>query len=193
MDIESQRIKQTKNDLKDAFWSLYKTQKIEKITIKQITDKAGFNRGTFYVYYTDIYDLFEQIKNECLVEINEHGDEMIMLLFARKLEKSKHFILEFYLKRKMHLKKLLGTDGDPQFVHQIKKILKLKLQKHLKISPTTNNLEIDLILEYIISAHIGVTTYWLEQHCESDSPKPMIDLIQQSMWDGPLQTLQKMI
>ena len=39
---------QTKQNFVDAFWELYKKYSIEKITVKQITDKAGYNRATFY-------------------------------------------------------------------------------------------------------------------------------------------------
>lgn len=51
---------QTKTNLRTAFWELYKEKPIEKITIKEITDAAGYNRGTFYLYYKDVYDLFTQ-------------------------------------------------------------------------------------------------------------------------------------
>ena len=60
---------QTKANLRTAFWSLYKEKAIEKITIKEITDAAGYNRGTFYLYYKDVYDLFNKIEEELLEEI----------------------------------------------------------------------------------------------------------------------------
>ena len=47
----------TKQIIKDSFWELYKEKKIENITVKDITQKAGFNRSTFYAYFTDVYDI----------------------------------------------------------------------------------------------------------------------------------------
>lgn len=44
----------TKTKLRRAFWSLYEHEPIEKISIKQITDIAGYNRGTFYLYFKDV-------------------------------------------------------------------------------------------------------------------------------------------
>ena len=41
---------QAKNNLRIAFWSLYAQKPIEKISIKEITELAGYNRGTFYLY-----------------------------------------------------------------------------------------------------------------------------------------------
>ena len=47
---------QTKENLVEAFWTLYKDKPLEKITVKEITDKAGYNRGTFYSYFKDTYE-----------------------------------------------------------------------------------------------------------------------------------------
>ncbi len=47
---------------------LYAQKPIEKISIKEITELAGYNRGTFYLYYNDVYDLLHQIEEEILGE-----------------------------------------------------------------------------------------------------------------------------
>ena len=55
---------ETKQMLTEAFFELYKEHPINKITIKNVVEKAGFHRSTFYEYYTDIYDLLEQEEQE---------------------------------------------------------------------------------------------------------------------------------
>ena len=64
--------KQTKQNLSDAFWQIYCEKRIEKITVKDITTKAGYNRSTFYEYYTDVYDVLEQIESSVLPDIEKH-------------------------------------------------------------------------------------------------------------------------
>ena len=66
-----------KGNLKDAFWKLYTEKSIEKISIKEITDLAGYNRGTFYLYYKDVYDIFSQIEDELLDKIKTVLDESL--------------------------------------------------------------------------------------------------------------------
>jgi len=51
--------RQTKQNIVDAFWELYCEKRIEKITIKDITIKAGYNRSTFYEYFNDSYEVLE--------------------------------------------------------------------------------------------------------------------------------------
>jgi len=47
---------QTRENLMQAFWSLYRQKKIDTISIKEITATAGYHRSTFYEYFVDIYD-----------------------------------------------------------------------------------------------------------------------------------------
>ena len=47
--------------LAESFKELTLKQPIEKITIKEITDKAGVIRPTFYNHFQDKYELIEWI------------------------------------------------------------------------------------------------------------------------------------
>ena len=58
-----QRQTTTKIDLRNALSQLLLQQNFESITIRELTEKAGINRGTFYLHYVDKYDMFEQMKN----------------------------------------------------------------------------------------------------------------------------------
>ena len=58
-----QRQTPTKIDLRNALSQLLLQQNFESITIRELTEKAGINRGTFYLHYVDKYDMFEQMKN----------------------------------------------------------------------------------------------------------------------------------
>lgn len=60
---------ETKNRIVHAFWELYKTTNIEKITVKSITDACGIYRTTFYLHFADVYAILEQIEEDLLGEI----------------------------------------------------------------------------------------------------------------------------
>lgn len=61
---------QTKNNLRRAFGGST-SKSPRKITVKQITDLAGYNRGTFYLYFKDVYDLLEDIEAKMLQVIED--------------------------------------------------------------------------------------------------------------------------
>lgn len=57
--------KDTKAAIKETFIDLLRTKPFDKITVRDIVETCGINRNTFYYYYSDIYDLLEEVfKNE---------------------------------------------------------------------------------------------------------------------------------
>lgn len=60
------RVSRTKKLLKSALCELAKTKPVEKITIKEITDKSGVARGTFYLHYNSIYEMRNEIVDDAL-------------------------------------------------------------------------------------------------------------------------------
>lgn len=56
----------TERAIKDAFVELLNEKALARITVKDITDRCGVNRNTFYYHYQDVLDLAEQIcEDEC--------------------------------------------------------------------------------------------------------------------------------
>ena len=50
----------TKGNFITAFWQLYEDKRIEKISIRELCQVAGYNRATFYAHFKDIYDLVDK-------------------------------------------------------------------------------------------------------------------------------------
>ena len=48
----------------EAFLQLCQTLPCDKITVSQLTKKAGYNRSTFYAYFNNTDDLLKQLENE---------------------------------------------------------------------------------------------------------------------------------
>lgn len=62
------RVRRTKKVLRQALIHLLLEKDIKDISIIELTDRADVNRGTFYLHYRDIYDIYEQIESEMLEE-----------------------------------------------------------------------------------------------------------------------------
>ena len=58
------RIRRTRAAIQSAFLKLIFEKDINKITIKELCERADINKSTFYLHYQDIYDLEEQIEEE---------------------------------------------------------------------------------------------------------------------------------
>lgn len=65
---EDRRVRRTRARLREAFTALLREKPVEEITVRELTDLADVNRGTFYGHYRDIYDLLEQMEGEAIQE-----------------------------------------------------------------------------------------------------------------------------
>ena len=65
MNGEKKDLRYSRTDrlLQEAFLELLKVKSVDRITIRDLTERAGINRCTFYHHYQDIYDLLEQIED----------------------------------------------------------------------------------------------------------------------------------
>ena len=161
---------QTKQNLIDAFWSLYCEKRIEQITVKEITQRAGYNRGTFYEYFTDIYDVLEQIEESLIPSLDELPP---IAMPDQKMDMPLNMFIKLYEQNSKYYSVLLGDNGDPAFASKLKNSTKPTLKKAFSESSGLDPVEFDFILEYILSAMIGVMSYWFRQ----DKVLPAEDLI----------------
>lgn len=65
---EDARITKTKLAIRQAFLNLLAEKPIEKISVAQLIQVAGINRGTFYAHYQDKFDLLDQVEQEAKEE-----------------------------------------------------------------------------------------------------------------------------
>ena len=65
------RVKKTKSAIVNAFLTLRAQKPLEKITIKELADRAMINKATFYLHYRDIYDLSEAMETDVVNRVIE--------------------------------------------------------------------------------------------------------------------------
>ena len=67
--MNDRRNLKTEKLIKDVFLNLLKTKDINKISVAEICRLADIGRGTFYLHYEDVYDLYESIENELITDL----------------------------------------------------------------------------------------------------------------------------
>ncbi|MGB7595424.1 MAG: TetR/AcrR family transcriptional regulator C-terminal domain-containing protein [Erysipelotrichaceae bacterium] len=160
MNKHTQRKSFTRQHLIDAFWKLYCLKPISSITVKEIVTKAGYNRSTFYEYFLDVYDVLDSIEASLLPTVDKlppmtlsQSDQPIPL----------DFFIKTYLENSQYYTVLLGDKGDPAFQSKIKESVKPFMRTMIRQDKSIDPLKIDYIMEFILSAMIGVMGYWFAQ------------------------------
>ena len=161
MKKQPQITEQTKTNLRTAFWQLYTEKPLDKISIKEITDLAGYNRGTFYLYYKDVYDIFSQIEDELLQKIKDVLDESLATNDTFDLSQQMGVLLELMQTHSHYATVLLSDQGDPRFVSRLKELI-LPLLNRYFISPEGHDAyQMALLSEFYLSGLLAAVQCWL--------------------------------
>jgi AcrR family transcriptional regulator len=184
MKKQSERAAETQAALIAAFWELYKEKPIAKITVKEITSRAGFYRSTFYLYYTDVYNVLERIESNILrdwqtmiSEILEQGKPGMML----------DMIMALYEQYGEYMSVLLSPNGDPTFLQKIKVTLRSKMFSIFQVS--SNEAQAALIFEFYISAVLAFLTGWY-RNGKPIPTKEAVSLVRSLVWEGIASTMR---
>ncbi|MHC1785679.1 MAG: TetR/AcrR family transcriptional regulator [Christensenellales bacterium] len=62
-NLSDRRAQRTKRGLQDVLIKLLQTRNLQKISIRELTELADISRGTFYLHYTDIFDLYQAVED----------------------------------------------------------------------------------------------------------------------------------
>jgi len=172
MSKNSEISERTRQTIIDAFWEIYCKKRIEKITVREITTKAGYNRSTFYEYFIDVYDVLEKIEQSLLPNIEDMPPLSPVLSDSPIPIDS---FIKLYSSGSKYYTILLGDNGDPAFAAKMKNGIKAKLMEHFGGNASTN-IELDYTLEYMLSAMIAILTHWFKSG-ENISKEDLIHLI----------------
>jgi len=69
MKETDRRSLRTKKALKRVMLELLRKKDISKITVSEIANLADIGRGTFYLHYTDPYDLLDKLEDELIEQL----------------------------------------------------------------------------------------------------------------------------
>ena len=166
MKKRPEKTEQTKADLKEAFWRLYADKPIEKITVGEVCKLAGYNRGTFYLHYRDLYEMLATIDASLLEGMTEcvesckkrlrNDSSKVSLIAACK------DVVLYYERNKPFIMVLLSEQGDPSFIYKLKANLKPLWREYVIDSDNARSEgEIDLMLEYTLAGTLFMISRWL--------------------------------
>lgn len=184
MDSTDRRVKRTKKQLCDALAALMKQKPLKSITVRELTELADLNRGTFYLHFKDVYDLAEQIENGIFDRFNE-----IIADFDSPGQKDLESIessqsLKLFLTQLFELladsadmaQSLIGANGDPAFIEKLKHRLEQKSYSTLyNILPKERRDGCAYLFSFIEYGSIGICETWLSSGmCET--PQAMAEI-----------------
>lgn len=166
-------------------------KQIKDITVKDLTEHADLNRGTFYLHYLDIYDLLNQLEDEVI----ENVSMMIQDFNFRNSNQSTYLLLEqlfeYIYDNKHILKTFLQSHSQGHFFNKIQLLIKtIGLDTLKNLYQESDSIEYTLFLSFVSNGVIGVTEQWISDGMTL-TPKEMALLIDNIINHGAKILIQK--
>lgn len=149
-------------------------KQISKITVREICEKAGINRSTFYAHYTDVYDLFERVELKMAEMCGERMMGNGYDSFHGMLERVFEFILEYKEFYQIYFSEVNKA------THLIQVMTSPFKNRVADISSQDMGFGIDgeatYHFNFFTAGLSSMIAYWLERNCK-DTPAEVVDMV----------------
>lgn len=154
---------QTRGKIRQAFWQLYTQKEIGRITVNEIIEICGVNRSTFYRYYSDIYQILDEIEQELLQKTSRlstsgavsYNDMDVFLQSAYAL----------YQEDREYLHYLVRQQRDSFFSEKYRKALQDKLPViFMRDGSRVIDKELETTMEIINYGCVDIFIHWADDN-----------------------------
>ena len=160
---EDRRVRRTQKLLKESLVQLMSEKAFKDITIKDITERADLNRGTFYLHYSDTYDLLTAMENGVLEDFQEMitaympsrpGNGLMPVLLP---------IVHYIVENEQICKNLFENNVSNEFVTKFKELIRKNGGALIeRLYPACQTADSEYFFEFITYGLIGIIKKWLD-------------------------------
>lgn len=164
--MSDRRILKTKKAIKYAFLSQLKNKILNQISVTKIANAANIGRGTFYLHYLDIFDLYENLVNDFFKEMEVFFDNAYPTTNAENLKKLIKEVINFIFDNQQFFLIMFRLEGSEKTISKLKKLFNKKIiQESIQIFDKENIDAEYLSAEtiFIVSGIVGVIENWLNE------------------------------
>ena len=154
------RVIKTKHAIFKAFVELLNEKDVNQITITDIAKKANINRKTFYNYYSDAYEVMEEIEN---LTVEAFINNMGTVEFTNMAD----FLTEIFIKFTEPVNKdleffnlLFKTNNRSFLIVKIVEALKEYVQKRIEESNELDIPRFEVVSNFYLSGVLSVYMNW---------------------------------
>ena len=154
------RVLRTKKNIRQAFLHLLSEKSLSQITVKELSDLADINRKTFYMYYSNIEDIFAELEDELVLKLVHVFEKE---LFQKEMFDSYSFFenLNRTIQEDIDLYRILNhSDLLPHLIQRAKNALIEVFFRKYNIPADSDNERYILYAEYAASGILSMYTKW---------------------------------
>ncbi|WP_164848060.1 TetR/AcrR family transcriptional regulator C-terminal domain-containing protein [Lacticaseibacillus hulanensis] len=190
----------TEARIKQSFITLLQAKTFEQVSVSDIAQLAGINRGTFYLHYVDKYALLNHYEDDLIGRAQQFfRDDSAETMMYQPVTSAELFtypvvadIVGLVQSEFALFKVLFGPNGDPRFEVKLQHILRDAISQRLvqlKGKPTlTKYIPETYAWELVISGLVSIMKTWL-QSPQPAEPRRVCDIIMKTRFLSPYDLL----
>lgn len=167
---QDRRVRRTQKLLKDSLICLMQKKEFKNISVKDITELADLNRGTFYLHYSDTYHLLQEIEKDVLDSFQEMIDGSDLLYQADSLLPLLQPVIDYISENTAICQILFENNASTDFLNRFHRLIH---QNGLKIVQSlydcTDSETTECFFEFVTYGLIGMLRRWI--HDGQNIPK----------------------
>ena len=154
------RTLKTRRALCNALAQLLTKKQLHKVTVQEIADLADVNRVTFYKHYLDVYDLYDKIEEETLIELG------LLMLRLYELPPEEFFkkLLTYVSENREIFNMIFSPNSTGQLLMKLSKLIEgvfRQMQKE-KSGSRINDTELTYMCCYRAQGCLAVIAKWVQ-------------------------------
>lgn len=169
------RIRKTKAQLRTGLAKLLQKKSIKEITVKELVELVDINRSTFYLHYSDIYNMLSSIEEKLLEEIRQTILNHPVSPFNESSFPFIEDIFQILEENKDICCALLGHNGDIAFLHRIESLISDHSLSVLRVTFPETIEDLKYSYSFCLSGCIGLVKTWLTSDT-NETPQYMAEL-----------------
>ena len=181
---EDRRARRSRKLLKESLLELMKRKTFADISVRDVTDAADMNRGTFYLHYSGTAELLQSVEEDLLAELQALVDAHMQETFAvGSVAPVFEPVLDFAIEHRETCTVLFSSSEASGFFQSIQQLVQENGAPLVRtwFRPADPRLT-DYLLNFLAWGFIGLLAQWFE----NDMALPKAELLSaaQRMADG---------
>ena len=155
------RVRRTRAQLRQALTALLGEKDLKDITVRELTELADVNRGTFYSHYQDVFDMARQVEQELFEDFNRVLDAHP----PDQLRRDLYPVLRdaFVQDNSALCMVMIQRQTQGEFARRLSQLIHERcLGEWQGIYPLGGAPEMNYCLEFVVSGTVGLVQAWLK-------------------------------
>lgn len=182
MEKQDIRVQKTKKSIQEALFALLSEKPINKITIKELADKANINRKTFYAHYTGIEDIVNELEDELIINLREFLQQCMIDEYGLTPYLFMLFIDKLYSSNTSFFENMVSVRNYNFIAEKIKRVFKEQVLLSIN-APEDEKLVTEMKIDYLLGGTTAVYAEWIRngKPCSLDT---MTTLLLECSYNG---------